>query len=233
LCAGLAATLELPAAAFVAGFGFLYLLRDPRRALTLFLPFALLPLAALALTNYLAIGEVIPAYAKFGGPWYEYPGSHWANPGKGGIDFANETIIVYAFHVLIGHHGLFSLTPVFLLSFAGMSALTQQWRRDRGEFAAFGAVSLAISLVVVAFYVTGTNNYGGWASGPRWFFWLTPLWLVAMIPVVDRMAVGAWTRTLGYAFLAMAVFAAQYALWNPWRHPWLYQLCEYLGWVRY
>ena len=75
--------------------------------------------------DYLALGEVLPAYAKFGSEWYKYPGSHWLEETgkiKGGIDFARfkETKAEYAFHLLFGHHGLFSLTPVMLLSLAGM-----------------------------------------------------------------------------------------------------------------
>ena len=48
-------------------------------------------------------------------------------------------------------------------------------------------VSLAVSLVVLGFYLVKTSNYGGVTSGPRWFLWLTPLWLVAMSPAVERL----------------------------------------------
>src|SRR5262249_6248370 len=111
---------------FAAALALLLLWRDPRRTLALFAPAAAVPLAAFLLTNYLAIGELKPAYDKFGGPWYEYEGSHWkpAPPGKvkPGIDWAGqkETRAEYAFHVLLGHHGLLSLSPIFLLAFVGM-----------------------------------------------------------------------------------------------------------------
>src|SRR5262249_923438 len=122
LFAGFTATCELPAASFAVALFVLLLLKSPRRALLGFAPAALLPVAALLLTNYLAIGELAPAYGTIDSPWYRYEGSHWLVypvQVKRGIDFLNEPKWLYAFHLLFGHHGLFSLTPIVLLSAAG------------------------------------------------------------------------------------------------------------------
>ena len=86
----------------------------------------MVPVAALLLTNYLALGEFLPAYSKFGGPWYEFEGAYSLYiPGvKHGIDWAGrngETKPVYLFHLLFGHHGLFALTPLYLLAAVGGS----------------------------------------------------------------------------------------------------------------
>src|SRR5262249_47956302 len=104
--AGLTAAIELPAAAFLAGLLVLLSLRDPRRTLAFFAPAAAVPIAAWFLTNYLAIARWTPAYGEFGGPWYEYAGSHWiVKPGevKHGIDWAAhyESRWAYAFHFLL------------------------------------------------------------------------------------------------------------------------------------
>ncbi len=256
--ASFAVTNELPALAF-AGLLFLALLwRRPAKTLLFFVPAGLLPVAALAFTNYLAIGELRPAYSKFGGPWYEYEGSHWRRPNAGekrtGIDWAHqhETRAVYAFNVLLGHHGLFSLSPVWLLAVAGMTATACGWRAlrapphaevgngkptaaDQTELTLVGGMALVLTLVVLAFYLffSGSYNYGGWTNGLRWLMWLTPLWLLAMVPVADRLAGSRWGRWLAYALLAVTVFAVNYRLWNPWRHPWLYDLFETQGWIGY
>ena len=59
---------ELPAAAFAGGLGVLLLLAGRRCGRWLFfVPAAALPVAALLLTNYLAIGQLRPAYSEFGG----------------------------------------------------------------------------------------------------------------------------------------------------------------------
>jgi len=229
--AGFAFALDLPAAAFTAAL-VLPVLFNRAGGLLVYIPAALIPVGALVFTNYLAIGEITPAYDKFGGPWYEYEGSHWMkaklNPNQTGIDFARETKDVYLFHMLLGHHGLFSLTPIWLLAIVGMF-----WPRTSPMLKQFNLLTLILTVVVIAFYTWRTNNYGGWTSGPRWQFWLTPLYLLAMLPVVDALSRSKPGRLLAYLFLGVAVFSAVYPVWNPWRHPWAYQLCEYAGWLKY
>lgn len=251
LFSGLAVTFELPALALLAGVGLPLLVARWKPALLIFVPLALVPLAALVLTNYLAFGEVVPAYAKFGGPWYEYAGSHWnkldlpvGHPDRRGIDFAAEPKNVYAFHLLFGHHGWFSLTPVWLLGFAGlvMTGAGAAKQLDRlapggkgGVFTPplFAAMTLAVSAVVIAFYITRTNNYGGYTSGPRWLFWLTPLWLVAIPPAADRLAGALWGRVVVAVLLGFSVLSVFYPAWNPWRPPWVLQVLEFRGDIRY
>jgi hypothetical protein len=250
LFAGLTAALELPALSLVAALAGLLLLWQPR-ALLGFVPAVLVWVAAELGTNYLALGEWEPAYRKFGGPWYVFPGGYWGHLPTGprlGIDYAylQESWRVYLFHVLIGHHGIFSLTPVWLLTLCGLvlaaPAIPRAFRRSealRGDrpFARgwLALLTAAVSLVVIAFYVAQTDNrnYGGWTAGLRWLFWLTPLWLLTLAPAADRLAVSRWERGLAYALLAVSVFSVTYPMWNPWRHPWLYDLMVHLGWSPY
>ena len=37
------------------------------------------------------------------------------------------------------------------------------------------------------FYIFKTNNYGGWTERARWFFWLTPMFLLALLPAADSL----------------------------------------------
>src|SRR5205085_418799 len=137
---------------------------------------------------YLAMGEFTPTYEKFGGPWYRYAGSHWAkepDPIKPGIDFARmkENVGEYAFHVLLGHHGVLSLTPYVFLSLAGMflasrglsSASPDRGRKPPARLQEwFGLLTLGLTVVIIGFYLLRSDNYGGWTNGPRWLMWLTP-----------------------------------------------------------
>jgi hypothetical protein len=241
LFAGFSACNELPALAFTALLSLTLLVRAPRRTLVWFLPALAVPVAGFFLTNYLALGQLRPVQSEFGGAWYDYPGSHWhTEPGKvrRGIDFAGqkESKATYAFHLLLGHHGLFSLTPVFLLSIAGMALALLRGRVNAGPRSGpllVAGMTLVLTVVVVAFYIVETNNYGGWSSGPRWLMWLTPLWLLTMVPVVDQLAACRWGRGLGYVLLAASVLAASYPAWNPWRQPWIYNFMEARGWINY
>lgn len=239
LFAGLTFCLELPAAAFLAALAVGCLWLTPKRTLLAFVPAAMLPIAGQAWTNYAALGEIAPAYAKTDSPWYKYEGSHWAKVGadRKGVDFAGdkETRATYAFHLLLGHHGLFSLSPIWLLAFAGIglslgatSGLPPRWRQVMW-------LTTGISIVVIVFYaaIVGTVNYGGWSSGPRWVFWLTPLWLLGLVPAADRLASSSAGRGIAFGCLGLSVFSVSYPAWNPWRHPWIFQVLEARGWAGY
>jgi hypothetical protein len=237
--AGLTAAFELPAAALLAGLAVGLLMQQPRRALLAFVPAALLPVAAELALNYAEIGNWKPVYEKLDSVWYRYEGSHWNKTGadRQGIDFAGdkESRDVYAFNLLVGHHGVFSLTPVWLLSAAGLLRTLLLGRGRGGRSWDVALLTLAVSAVVIDFYVwrVSTVNYGGWSSGPRWFFWLTPLWLLGLLPAADRLGTARAGRAVGYLLLAVSTFSASFPAWNPWRHPWLYQALEAWGLVRY
>ncbi len=247
--ASLAATFDLPAAAFLAALGLPLLISKSKQTVLLFLPAALLPIAALLACNYAAMGRFTPAYGEFGGPWYNYEGSHWAKrgtPAGKGIDFNDEPTEVYAFHLLLGHHGWFSLTPVWLLALGALAAMGIRSAADVRKLfnkpegtgwtaEMFAAMTLVVSLTVFAFYLTRTQsyNYGGNTSGPRWLFWLIPLWVLAIVPVADRIAGSRSGRLLCAILLGFSVLSVFYPAANPWRNPWILQLMEFTGFKRY
>lgn len=230
---GWAITNEFPAAAFGAGLFLLLLPRAPLGTLLGFVPAALVPVAGLVLTDYWSSGEWVPVYAKFGSIWYNFAGAYWARPK--GIDVGLDSPGEYAFHLLAGHHGIFSLSPIFLLSVAGMiGALVRRPKAERSQ-RPLALLTLALTVIVLAFYLQQTRNYtyGGWTAGPRWFFWLIPLWLLTLIPAADFLARRRWLRGVGYLLLAASVLSASYPTWNPWRHPWIYNYLDYLGVKKY
>jgi hypothetical protein len=96
-------------------------------------------------------------------------------------------------------------------------------------------MTLVVSITVFVFYLTRTQsyNYGGNTSGPRWLFWLIPLWVLAVPPAADRLARSTGGRLLGAVLLGASAFSAFYPAWNPWRNPWILQLLEFNGWLRY
>jgi hypothetical protein len=244
--AGLAAAIEFPAAAYVAMLSLCLSRRRLVATALVFLPAAAVPVAALFLTNYIALGQLRPAYAEFGGPWYEYEGSYWREGAYSGIDAAGqtETKAEYAANLIFGHHGLFSLTPVFFLAL--LSLLGRKiWRQgeDCEPFHGMPAgpigirlvcgLAVVLSVIVVGFYVYKTANYGGRTCGPRWLLWLTPLLLLASLPAADEIAATRAGHRLGYGLLAVSVFSAGYPARTPWSHPWLYDLLTAVGWVDY
>lgn len=233
---------ELPALAFFAAVAVGLLYKTPSRTMIAFVPAALVVLAAAEGTNYLAHHSWIPAYAhrKSGDNWYDYQflrdgkvrDSYWSKPeARSPIDQGEPEPTTYTLHALVGHHGIFSLTPIWLLSFLGMGMLCL---RRSPDWRALGVLLASVSLVCIAFYLLRPRedrNYGGMTSGFRWVFWFAPLWLVAMLPVADWMALRRWSRGLALVLIGLSVLSVSYPTWNPWVHPWLLDFLQSQQWV--
>ena len=241
LCAGFAVTCELPALSFAALIGLALVIRSPRGALTGYLLGLAVPLMALVALNVISLGQIKPAYAEFGGPWYEYEGSSWYDPGhlKRGIDWARrnlgESLGSYAWHLIIGHHGLFSLTPFFLLALPGawLGLRHRQQGSGQGLQALLGAMAMVLTIILLAFYLYKSDNYGGNCCSARWLQWLTPLLLLAATPAVTSLMGSRSGRWCIMLLVAISVVSASAASGNPWRRPWLYDLMKWCGWPGY
>ena len=246
LTAGLAAALELPALAWCAAVIALLAAVDLRRTITAAVPAAALVAALSIGTNWLAHGTPLPPYAHrdSAGPgnWYDYSltlpngrvlNSYWRNPQ--GVDRGEPSAAAYAWHALVGHHGIFSLTPAWLLTIPGLVGLASARRRHARPGQREMALAIAaVSIVVIGFYLTRPQldrNYGGMTSGFRWAFWLAPLWAAAAVPAVDRLAGSRLGRGVALALLGLSVLSAAYPTWNPWTPPWIQQWMIHAGWL--
>ena len=257
--AALAAALELPALAWTASVLGLVLLLDPKRASSAVAGAVLVAAVALG-ANRLAHGSFLPPYAHraaapagaaAGGGipaagstadpanWYDYSieladgrrlTSYWRDPK--GVDRGEPSALRYAFHALIGHHGIFALTPAWLLLPWGLARLATPWRRHaRPGHVSLALSTAAVTLVVLLFYLTRSQidrNYGGVSSGFRWVLWLVPLWIAAVVPAVDGLARSGRGRFVALLLLAASVVSAAYPTWNPWSPPWIEQWMRHL-----
>lgn len=240
--AALTVTFEMPAACFTVSILAFNVYKTKLRSIWMIFGM-IIPIVAFFAANYAALNRFLPAYSDFGGPWYNYPGSHWARFKPGvhvpGIDFAQESRSVYLFHCLVGHHGWFSLTPVWLIGLIGIFATcriaVKKMKSDAFSYPLIVQLAWLLTLVLVLFfvYIRPTNNYGGGTSGLRWFFWLTPFWIFATLAGADILANVKWARILMGLLLGVSVLSVFYPAWNPWRSPWLMVLMERLEWVNY
>ncbi len=225
LSAAFAAANELPALSFLVLAGLTLGWLCPKQTIFVFVPAVVIVAVAFFGTNYLAHDSFRPPYAhrEPGNNWYDYPGSYWIQ-NRQGVDLGEPSRAVYLFHVLIGHHGFFSLTPIWILSLAGSVAyLVGRSGSDRY----LAGATLGLWVVCVVFYVgmrpLGDRNYGGVASGFRWLFWLIPLWLMCLVPAADWLAERRWRQVLGLSLLAVSIVSATIPAQNPWTHPWIYR----------
>jgi hypothetical protein len=241
LAAAFTAANELPSATLLAFTGLILLWRAPRETFIAFVPGAAIVAAAFFGTNWIAHARLSPPYAFRSNTdaeenWYNYTytvkgkevKSYWLN--RQGIDRGEPTKSAYALHTLVGHHGIFSLTPIWLLSVAGACMWLGSSNRTSRELA---VLVVAVSVICLVFLIgmrpQEDRNYGGMTSGFRWVFWCAPLWLVMMIPAADRLARSTAGQALAAALLSFSVLSACYPTWNPWTHPWLYNWLTWCG----
>lgn len=225
---------ELPAAAFGLGMFALMCWYDWRRTLLAFVPAALVPIGAFIATTWMQTGSWKPFYLSYGTEKYIYirdgVPSYWAEPK--GIDRNLDSPFVYFVHCLVGHHGILSLSPIFLITLVTWSRL---WRRPAERYRPLLWFGLAMTVLIIAFYLSRTENYnyGGNTVALRWAIWLVPFWLLAMLPTLDDFADRCWFRITAMGLLAVSTFSAFEAIGNPWRPSWLYSLMEDAGWIDY
>ena len=225
---------ELPAAAYGIVLFLMLARKNLQLTLLCFVPAALVPLAGFFITNYHATGGWKPFYMYYGTEKYRFifegKPSYWMNPQ--GVDQASESPLTYFAHCTIGHHGIFSLTPIYVITLLSWLTPFLWWK---SKLRGFHLLGLLLSVIVLGFYMTKTDNYnyGGVSVALRWMLWLTPFWILAMIPLLNRIGSSVFTRVPAVLLLLVSLFSAWSPAEAPWTQPWLFRLMEKHQWIDY
>ena len=147
-------------------------------------------------SQYAAFGKFKLAYEEFGTDAYLFEGSLWKTPLE--LDALNvpwldpeeavrrgivgESYGLYLFHMTFGHHGFWSLTPIFLFSAAGMVGLL----RGAGKLAAALAVLIALAVVWASGASTSIRP-SLWSTGGSLHPYLWVGWVIAGLTVASRL----------------------------------------------
>ena len=216
LVLGLLPAIDLSGVAITALISLYLLAHDWKKALLTFVP-ALLPglIAQLVLT-YQISGSLKPFYLN--SEIKAFKQFHFRNPGD--IDGLREPKHIYAFNVLFGHHGLFSMTPLYIFGVWELIRSLRHRRYLRESLVCAGAIA-----AFLVYYIFRSRNYGGWCVGMRWLVPVMPLLLLYFGVWLDRVRLTrlVWALVLG-AFL-VSCFHVQDALTSPFQfsvwHNWL------------
>ena len=225
---------ELPAALFGIALFVMLARKDLQLTAKFFVPAALVPLAAYFATIYWCSGSWKPFYLSYGTELYEYEfegiKSYWMNPR--GMDQSLDGPMAYFFHCVLGHHGIFSLSPVFLLIAVSMGTKSR-WKDS--PTASVTWLGLGLSVAVLGFYLTRTANYnyGGNTFGLRWMIWLSPFWVLALVPAFEVISQKKSGLAVAFVLLGVSVYSSLSAASNPWTASWLFHQLNDCGWIDY
>ena len=163
LAAGLAFTIEVPVGAIIGLAGLPAVFRTAVEGRDWRFPAAYclggaVTAALFPVVNYLAFGTVMPLYLAGTGTYQ--PGAAFHFQG------------VYWWETLFGRRGLFSYQPLVLGALLALLGGRGMSRPDKALAGGCGAI--------IVFYLTFTNEYGGWAYGFRYLVAVLPgLWFLA------------------------------------------------------
>lgn len=231
LLVGVAVALDLGVLVFALALPMFLWASKQRMAILWVLAGAALPVLVHVHLTYRLTGSWRPFYAY---DWiYQYPGSYWLAPED--FDSLAESRWRYGLNALLGHHGLFSMTPLLLFAVPGSYDLIRpaSWRHEttpsrldrlRGWF----LVGVCV-LTIGTYVVRGPHNYGGTCVGMRWYLIITPLlWYAATRFILARWH-DAWVRITATVAVLIGCAHAIPALSSPWSVSWWNQLLRSLG----
>ncbi|MEO0460174.1 MAG: hypothetical protein AAF219_04975 [Myxococcota bacterium] len=215
---GLAVSYELTSGIFTPSFA-LVLMTKKRRYGVLLVLGAVVATLPMFIGYWAMSGSIVPFYLR--PELYDYPGSFWLDPQ--GTDALTEPKWLYAFNALLGHHGLFSLSPFLALGVVGLA-----WRIRDGDW--LSLAMLAGACIVVFYILSTTHNYGGRTLGMRWFAQFAPLLVVGALPVLEWFRERPRLRPALYGLLAISSIVVIEALIHSAFTPggWVYGVSQLL-----
>ncbi len=181
------------------------------------------PLAAHFYLNYIMTGGIKPA--SMTPSLWTYEGSTFSADNLSGVA-GQESLaggLAYAFHMLVGHRGLISHSPVLILGVAGW--LFWFCAPKKFEYRREVACILAGVLSFIIVYILKSNNYSGWSFGVRWFATICPVLMLGYGALSGVLRRGALIRRsfVGLALLSIVFSGVGAAAPFPSRAPWQHE----------
>lgn len=210
---GFLPTLELPALFISIAVGLYLLFYDWKKTIKLFIPAALVPILIHFILTYVSTGSVLPVYLR--SDLYFFEGSYYSTHYEI-YKALVEPKHIYLFHMLFGHHGIFSMTPTLIFA---VLALVRIFRKRSALLPEALVVSVS-GVILIIFYTMMTENYGGKCVGFRWLIVLTPLLFLFFAVWIDTQLQQKKLQDWMLIILLVTFLIGQYHTLDASRKPW-------------
>jgi hypothetical protein len=159
------------------------------------------------LLNYHISGSILPP--PLNESLWTYQDSRFSSDNLSGLSGHQGPLELsrYAFHMIAGSRGLFTLSPILLFSVAGTARLCR--RKMIAKYRSGLLLFLILCLVYIGLYIFRSVNYSGYAFGIRWYVSIMPL-LCLPLAFIDEWFYSGTLRRI--VFMATAILSMMVAL---------------------
>jgi len=211
---GLAASMDIPTAIFLLGFGLLVIhkWRFSTKAL-LFSAAALIPLSIHLTVNYSIGGTLLPLQIK--PEFFVFEGSVWTESNDlSGVNINSALFTAqYAFISLFGPKGFVWYNPLLLI----LTPLVISNVRRTKFLQLETLVILLGTFILMSYYFLFSSNYGGWSYSIRWFVPVLPLIFFYLFDL-DTLEL-RWNKPVLLSLVIASITIAGIGLINLWSNP--------------
>jgi len=199
--------------------------RFERKSIMIFLIGVLPPFLLHCILNIQITGGILPA--ELVPQYFLYPGSPWLPEQLAGFASWQDltSLLTYAFHSTFGYSGFFSHSPILLIFFFALPQIRHKLKKE-------GVIITLATIILLGFYIVGTNNYGGWSYSIRWWIPLIPFLMFFGSLYLQKQK----SYKIFYLLLAASVVISAVGIISPWTNmglgpiPFVNNLKQLLGW---
>ena len=173
---------------------------------------ALLPIILYAYLSISISGDLLPA--SMHPEFWDYPGSTFSKENLTGFAAHDslKSLLIYAFHELIGYRGLFSYTPLLLLP---LYFLIKSSINKKHQFSKEALMIIVSIIIIISFYTFTDKEFGGYSYGMRYFVAFTPL-LFFFTAFYFKGDISRKKMKLYFILAFASLFIALVGAYNPW-----------------
>ena len=208
----LGATIDIPPGLIFLGLFLIYILseKELNSKVMYFIIGSIIPILLYLSINIPITGDIKPI--NLHPEYYKYDGTTYPADQLSGFTKHNNftSALNYYFNSLIAKRGLFSYTPIFILSFflffKGIKNKIYLWKE-------YMFILIGCFIIIVS-YLNNTSSYGGWAFGFRFFVTIIPFLFFPLIFIINRKE-SKRVKTLFHIFLIISIIISLIGIYDP------------------